>query len=666
LSRGFIFYALPISTSVNFVIHSFCMNFQKKISFYLLFYLFLSESQYLVAQTTLPTKKDSITLPVDSTRFFSFSENGFPYGNAGDLKKIDNKLDAFQNFHERQASLGNAGAPEKQLQLPEPNAIDFRRSINNFSTFGFLPQNRTFYTSEKPYTKLQYIVGQKQELNVSIIHAHPFGKNCNIAFGFNRIRSTGFYQRQNTNNTSLDLNGWYRAPGKRYAMLSDIYWTSDNVAENGGIKNDSDFDFAKQLDRHLVNVNLSSAETRQRMRGIWLKEFWYFGSVIDTISDKNDSGNVRTEIRPSWAIVHTISLSDEKYSYTDQDPPIGFYPNIFRDSLLGKDSTYLWRFENGIWLERFDVGENKTKRFLSGKIGLREENGEISNDTIRFMFQNIFVDGSLKLAMKNKWWNSVVLKGWYVLNGTNKNDYFASGETVTKELTKFKLILFLNSKISLTQPDFIYRHYSGDFLRWQNDLTQTGIANVKAGIEKKIGTDVFQVCGGLFEYSRPTYFDSTFTPVQYSKSVQALFAQASCIVGTTGFKIRSNITWNDMPKDSPIRLPEFIVRESVYGNFRLFKNALQLQAGVDATWYSAYFADGYNPNLAQFYVQDSKSIGNYIFLDPFVSFKVKPVRVFVTANHVNAGWFGRKYYQVPHYPGNDFALKFGLSWTFND
>jgi len=38
----------------------------------------------------------------------------------------------------------------------------------------------------------------------------------------------------------------------------------------------------------------------------------------------------------------------------------------------------------------------------------------------------------------------------------------------------------------------------------------------------------------------------------------------------------------------------------------------------------------------------------------------------VKADHLNAGWFGRKYYQVPHYPGNDFALKFGLSWIFND
>jgi hypothetical protein len=174
------------------------------------------------------------------------------------------------------------------------------------------------------------------------------------------------------------------------------------------------------------------------------------------------------------------------------------------------------------------------------------------------------------------------------------------------------------------------------------------------------------VSAGWFNYYRPLYFDETLLPAQYNGSVNAFTANLQLVIGTRHFRTRSDISWNSVPDDSPIRLPQFIVRESLYFDFFLFKSALRMQAGIDATWFSAYFADAYNPAVAQFYLQNSKKIGNYVFLDPWVSIKVKPVHVFLKAEHVNAGLFGRKYYLVPHNPANDLALKLGISWVFND
>lgn len=269
---------------------------------------------------------DTNSFPVDSTQFFTFTEQGFAYGNSGNQIPLINTLDNFQNYRERHQNTGNAGSPQKQLLLPAVSYQTFRSRPNSFSYFGYGSNNRRFYNSERPYTKIHLILGQKEELNVGVTHAHPFGKNCNVAFGFDRIRSAGFYQRQNTNNTSVNLNGWYRAPGKRYATLADIYWTTINAVENGGIADDDDFEFATQLDRRIVQVNLSGAETAQRTRGAWVKQYWSFGPVADTIIDKNDSLNFKTKIYPSWAIVHTVGISDEKYIYTDKDPQGGFYP----------------------------------------------------------------------------------------------------------------------------------------------------------------------------------------------------------------------------------------------------------------------------------------------------------------------------------------------------
>ncbi len=617
----------------------------------------------------LPAQKattDTNSFPVDSTQFFTFTEHGFAYGNTGNSIPLVNTLDNFQNYRERHPNTGNSGSPQKQLQLPKSSYETFRARTGTFDYFGYRKDNRRFYDSEKPYTKIHLILGQKEELNVGVTHAHPFGKNCNVAFGFDRIRSAGFYQRQNTNNTSVNMNGWYRAPGKRYAMLADIYWTSVNAAENGGIADDEEFEFDRQIDRRIIAVNLSAAETSQRMRGAWVKQYWSLGPVVDTLTKKNDSLYFKTKIYPSWAIVHTIGISDEKYIYEDRDPKSGFYANVLLDTNFTQDSTYTWKVENGLWLERFQLHDQGKIRKLFGKVGVRHESGEIFNDTIYKAFSNFLLDGSLDFkkadtASRKKLIPDANLKGWFVLNGYNKGDYFIHAEIGKR--AKYNI----TAEQKRQHPDFIYSHYSGNHLSWINDFYSSTQSDLLLTALKFFGkSNLLGATAGVHNYLMPVYFDENYLPAQFAGAINAISGRVYLSLGTASFKTKTDFTWNKLPGNSPIRLPEFVVRESIYGNFRLFKKALQLQVGVDATWLSAFYGDGYNPNISQFYIQNTKEIGNYVFIDAWLSIKVKPVRIFVKADHLNAGMFGRNYYLVPHYPQNDFAIKFGLSWVFND
>ncbi|MBK8292360.1 MAG: hypothetical protein IPK96_16860 [Flammeovirgaceae bacterium] len=56
--------------------------------------------------------------------------------------------------------------------------------------------------------------------------------------------------------------------------------------------------------------------------------------------------------------------------------------------------------------------------------------------------------------------------------------------------------------------------------------------------------------------------------------------------------------------DQAIRIPEWFANvQLAYENF-LFKDNLQLQAGIDFHWRSDYTALGYAPAIQQYYVQD--------------------------------------------------------------
>ncbi len=641
------------------------MNLNTKVYTSILF-LFLSLGiNKLDAQKSGAPKTDTTSTPVDSSKFITSTEIAFPYGSNGDLIVLSNNLNSFQNYHERNLNTGNIGSAEKNFQIPLVSNSKFKTRPETFGFFGHQPDNRMFYFSKKPYTNIQFILGQKQELNVHVIHAHQFGKNCNVAFDFNRIRSTGFYQRQSTNNTSVDLDGWFRSPSNRYLLLADFYWKGTDDQENGGIKNDSDFEYATLLDRKIVDINLTDAETRQRQRGAWIKQYWSFGAIIDTLTSLSDSTLIRTKISPSWAIVHTIEISDKKYIYSDRDPLSGFYQNVLLDTNITNDSTYHWKLENGVWLELFQFRNRVQERSLYGKAGIKNETGEIFQDSIYSSFTNWMLDGSLSYNNRNekskKYFTGVNVLGSYVVLGYNRNDYVL--KAVAGKKNKYEI----SAAQKKQSPDFIYSHYSGNHYTWLNNFYSSTQTDVFGTWMQPLGkNNTIAVTGGMQLFQDPIYFNENSIPEQFLGTVQNLSARVHLTLGTKIVKSITDFSWNKLPDQSVLRIPEFLIRESIFGDFKLFKKALQMQTGVDAFWYSSYFGDTYNPNLSQFYLQNIKKTGNYLYLSPWVSIKVKSVRIFVKADHVNAGLMGRNYYLIPHYPQNDFALKFGLSWVFND
>jgi hypothetical protein len=676
-NRGFSFYTFSCSaSSLN---SYFCMSMQNtRPKSYFLFsgILFLFFSCALIAQqNNRVPKKDTTSIPIDSTKHYRFREDVFVAGGKIiELSPITTRLDGFQFTGYRHLALGNLGAPSLLFQFSGAQADAFRRQNSSYAFFGYSDQNRIFYTSKKPYTLIRYVVGQRRASDTEVLHAHNFGPNCNITFGFLRQRAEGFYNRQQTNNTSFRLNGWYWSAGNRYALTGDFYWTGVNAQENGGIKQLSSFENAVQLDRRLVAINLLDADSRQRVRSGRVKQYLAFGTVIDTLVirgdslDDRDTLKLKQIIRPRAALTHTMQFRDEAGWYFDQNPDSGFYANIYRDSVETADSSSLWRFSNAVAVELFPSWQ-ETVYPISGAIGLRHEIGRLRNDTIRHDFQNIYAEGLVRLAKPNAMLlRSIEADGWYVLSGENTGDFRFRVNAADRTILVKSLVMQASAEVSQMQPVYLARHFSGNHFRWVNNFSQEGIA--RAGASVMLGSHKsyswLQLAADFYSYSKPVYFDTTRLPAQFNGNINAIRIELSHTLNYKKLHWRGSAQWNKLPESSVIRLPEFIVRQSVYFEFRLFKRALLMQAGTDAEWFSGYFAQAYNPNIAQFYLQNSQEIGNYLYLDPWISIRIKPVRVFVKADHVNAGLFGRKYYLAPRYPHNDFALRLGISWVFND
>ena len=89
-----------------------------------------------------------------------------------------------------------------------------------------------------------------------------------------------------------------------------------------------------------------------------------------------------------------------------------------------------------------------------------------------------------------------------------------------------------------------------------------------------------------------------------------------------------------------------------------------MQMGLEALYHTSYYASSYMPATATYYLQDRTQVGNYPFVNAFVSLKLKRTRIFVSMDHVNWGLTGYNYYMVPGYPMPVRTLKYGVAWTF--
>jgi hypothetical protein len=114
----------------------------------------------------------------------------------------------------------------------------------------------------------------------------------------------------------------------------------------------------------------------------------------------------------------------------------------------------------------------------------------------------------------------------------------------------------------------------------------------------------------------------------------------------------------------PLRLPRLVTENSVFFETYLFHHALFMRLGADFYYNTSYFGYAYMPITDQYYLENSTKLGNYLYVDPFISFRIKTFRMFIKLENSTAGLAPENYYYALHYPMPDRTLRFGIAWDF--
>jgi hypothetical protein len=164
------------------------------------------------------------------------------------------------------------------------------------------------------------------------------------------------------------------------------------------------------------------------------------------------------------------------------------------------------------------------------------------------------------------------------------------------------------------------------------------------------------------------YYDAQSIVAQSSDAISltSLYARKDFRLGGFHFDHRVLLQWSTNQEVIPVPLCSAFL--SYYYECWVERNkVLRLQFGVDGKFNTSYYAPSYNPALATFYNQREYEIGNYPYLDVFLTAKWKRMRIFLKYQHVNYNLFGNGHYlTTAGYPLNPGMFKVGISWGFYD
>jgi len=597
---------------------------------------------------------DEVTLPIDTV----FS--------------LFNRYRISDRFSSMNATLGNYGLPFYQLNFFDRITDPDKYLYSNYYPFMYTPDHTVFMDTQLPFTEAVWTFGAPRETSEQtfrVRHSQNINRYLNFGFIYDIIYSLGQYNYQRAEDKTFTFHTSYTGPKYKLYFAAGI----NNLTsyENGGIKDTGDLRLFTGRDIPVKLGSLDAANAILRNRNILVVQKYKVGgsSAPADSSGKKKSGFLGL----SGTFSHIFAWETNKRTYTDKDSISGFYDTVYINKSTTFDSLYTRSLKNTV---RFDFTTDETRKFrLGGGVGIRNE---------LFRFSQIQPTHTVSRADTAQWnRSSNVLVGKLYNDIGGKFMWMADGELF---LTGYRIGDFtLNGRISKSfywekgiatwnvtgdimnrQPSLWYARWGSFNFEWNNNLNKE--------FRMDLGTDFSFPARKMelkFNYTiidNYTYFDKSALPSQHTGGLSVAALTARKEFRAWKFHLATDLLVQKSSNTDVLDLPLLSVRSALYFEhlfrFKQTNGRLNTQFGADVLYHTPYYPYAWMPATGRFYNQDVTKTGDYPFINVFLNVKIKRTRIFVMFDHVNSGFMGYNYFEIPSYPQNIRMLRYGVAWTF--
>lgn len=631
------------------------VHFAKYFSFIL---LFMVSGVTSFAQDETPAAKRRGSRIIDDTTKQIYGPNTSRYFYEKDvfynrslIYPIDTLIKNFHryNYVQRNSNyyqdLGNIGTAIRPIFYQEPSAIGQRSGFDVYDLYWSSEEIR-YYDTKSPYSNMNVILGGKGR---SMTRA-TFSRNINPRLNFG-ITYRGFFidkqvpERRGkgdriTRSNYYDIFSSYFSKDSIYRVFVNYKRMFHRIQEFGGVRLDEEDSSFQAYFVPNLKVWLSEAESNDLTMNMHFNHQFMVGKALQ--------------------VYHTFDRYRQKSKFLDlYETDKDFFPfqNIINDTTndivkfktvrneVGIKGNLLKLFYNGYYAIRHYSMTNfhlfrpsiGNENFLGGRMELNIDSVGLVSGLAEVKLDSVDLNYRVEGKIESRWFDA-----------------------------SLKQLLY--------RPSFAQQTYRGAHHEWNNDFANIESSQLSGALHYR--TSVISLSPGLtFTRLRNYIF---FDQMNDTSQVAPIQSNGNQIYISPEFRFSltffRHVTFSNQTiytsfienADDAIRLPQlFINTQLAYSNIH-FNGNLDMHAGVDIHWRSAYYAQAYDPAIRQFYNQDQFKVNAFPIVDLFLNAKIKRGRVFIKWNNLVQVFTKTGYFPTPFYPGQRNIIDFGFDWSFYD
>lgn len=615
------------------------------------------------------------TVPESDVPHFRYTWQWMRKGVYPQEVALDTLQDGIQNFNLifkksiANTYLGNFPSPyESDIYILRNKTEDFY-PLTYMRAYLFKPEDAVHFNTTTPYTRLRYYTGGgkgKAENFLDVWHVQNILPFWSAGIRYNTITGDGRYANQKTKVNHFAFFSSYER--ERWVASFFLSRNKGEIEENGGIRERYRVtDTTEKAENIPVWLNGNEVYNTFRNINVNAQAHYNIGKAKQVIA-----GTDTSEVYPAKAVID-IRTEGNRHTFEEGTIALDYYRHTYMDSIRTMDH-YNQKMLN--ISAKFVVNEHPKYKYLPGlyagvdfkreKYEQRKPFDPSTRDTSymrksyvgTFLTAGIFnVDSSALLNYDVQ--GRLGMVGYYAGN-------FSIDGYISQALNKNRnSVLRADATIALESVNPFLNIYAGNHNVWDNDFKSIKTINVEGRyLNQRLRTELGIGFTNIFSH---VYFDTTATPVQSGKTLVIFSAWAKEVFKAGHFYFDQSVYFQKSMQEDILSLPAIALYSHNYYQNYLFKNALQLQFGIDIFYNTKFYADNYLPSIMQFYNQRRVKTGNYPKVDVFLNLHIKRAQLFVKYEHANFHIKGHgDFFSAADYPINPGMLKFGIQWDFFD
>jgi len=558
-----------------------------------------------------------------------------------------------QKFNNLYQDLGNVGTALNPIFPTVSTTIGASPGYQTYRLF-YETEEPKYYDSKSPYTKIAIIWGGDGRAMSHIEFTRNINPRWNFGFNYRPILADKQLQRTKGNRQTVshyyDFHTSYKSTNNRYTLLASYRRIRHRIFENGGILLTRDTTFNAYFDQN-AQPYLLAAQTEELRNSLHLFHQYQLASPFQ-LYHKLDVTRQRNYFSGTKA---SETNYDKYFSFTNPDTDINT-ENV-KDGIEFKTTV-----------NEFGIKGNAAFLFYSFFYKMRmfsTYNQYVDETQLSFKNDGIenYVGGQIAFRFDSL--SELSGRAEYLLDG----NYLLQANLKTPWLDA-------SGVSSLSKPAFMPLAYRGSHNGWVNNFASPFYNQLSGFLKGDFGS--LFISPGLTYTALTNYIyykrndvanEQAVLPVQSSGNQQVFTPELRMSVRFfRHLYLRPQVLYTKLLSndDRALRIPEWFINTQLsFENF-LFKNAIQVQIGVDVHWRSDYTALGYDPAIQQFYVQDSYVNPSFPLVDVFFNGKFKGGKFFVKYHNIVQLATQTGYLPTPTYRGQGNILDFGFDLILFD